>query len=97
MVYVVLAIVGASHFESWLDTLLVLLSYWLAIFSTILLEEHFIFRRGRWDHYNPDDYDKPHHLPLGLAALVAACCGVVGAVLGMATQWYVGVLGKKSK
>ncbi|KLO11603.1 hypothetical protein SCHPADRAFT_830812 [Schizopora paradoxa] len=95
VVYVILSIVGASHFESWLDTLLVLLSYWLAIFSTVLIEEHLIFRRGKWLNYNPDDYDKPEHLPLGLAALAAAACGVLGAVLGMATQWYIGVLGKK--
>lgn len=30
--YIVLAIAGASHFNSWLDTLLVILSYWLCIF-----------------------------------------------------------------
>jgi purine-cytosine permease-like protein len=30
--YIVLAIVGASHFDSWLNTLLVILSYWLSIF-----------------------------------------------------------------
>ncbi|EJC99821.1 uncharacterized protein FOMMEDRAFT_22878 [Fomitiporia mediterranea MF3/22] len=95
VIYVVLAIVGASHFEAWLDTLLVLLSYWLAIFSAILIEEHLIFRKGRWANYNPDDYDKPEHLPLGCAAAFASACGVMGAVLGMATEWYVGVLGRK--
>jgi len=31
-VYILLAIVGANHFDSWLDTLLVILSYWLSIF-----------------------------------------------------------------
>ena len=97
VIYIVLAIVGASHFEAWLDTLLVLLSYWLCIYSTILIEEHFIFRHGKWSNYNPDDYDKPQHLPLGAAAAFAAACGVMGAVLGMATLWYIGVLGKKSK
>jgi purine-cytosine permease-like protein len=30
--YIILAIVGASHFDSWLNTLLVILSYWLSIF-----------------------------------------------------------------
>ncbi|KAH8109158.1 permease for cytosine/purines, uracil, thiamine, allantoin-domain-containing protein [Phellopilus nigrolimitatus] len=95
VVYIVLAIVGATHFEAWLDTLLVLLSYWLAIFSAILVEEHFLFRGGRWENYNPDDYNKPQHLPLGAAAAFATGCGIMGAVLGMATQWYVGVLGAK--
>ena len=74
-----------------------LLSYWLAIFSVVLIEEHLIFRKGNWMWYNPDDYNKPEHLPLGLAALAAAAAGVTGAVLGMATQWYIGVLGKKSE
>lgn len=97
VVYVILSIVGASHFESWLDTLLVLLSYWLCIFSVILLEEHFIFRKGSWLNYNPDDYDKAEHLPLGIAAALAAGCGVMGAVFGMATEWYIGILGRKSE
>ncbi|EJU01230.1 hypothetical protein DACRYDRAFT_22455 [Dacryopinax primogenitus] len=93
-VYIVLAIVGASHFEDWLDTLLVLLSYWLAIYSTILIEEHFIFRGGKWTNYMPNEYNNTRLLPLGLAALFALCCGIAGAVLGMATVWYVGVLGR---
>lgn len=97
VVYIVLSIVGAAHFESWLDTLLVLLSYWLAIFATVLVEEHFLFRGGDWLGYEPEDYNKPEHLPLGFAALFAAGCGVMGAVLGMATEWYVGVLGRKSE
>lgn len=96
-VYIILALVGASHFESWLDTLLVLLSYWLVIFDTVLIEEHLIFRRGLWRNYNPEDYKRPENLPLGFAAALAAGVGVMGAVLGMATQWYVGVLGRKSE
>ncbi|KAF8523798.1 permease for cytosine/purines, uracil, thiamine, allantoin-domain-containing protein [Hysterangium stoloniferum] len=95
IVYVVLAIVGANHFESWLDTLLVILSYWMAIYCTILLEEHFIFRKGRWENYNVADYTNHKHLPLGLAAALTMGIGIMGAVMGMATLWYVGVLGQK--
>ncbi|KAL5513838.1 FCY21 [Sanghuangporus vaninii] len=95
VIYIILAIVGANHFEEWLDTLLVFLSYWLAIYATILIEEHLIFRKGLWANYNPDDYDSPRHLPLGLAAAVAAGFGVMGAVFGMATTWYIGILGRK--
>lgn len=47
--------------------------------------------------YNPDDYNSPANLPLGAAALVSLSVGVAGAVLGMAAQWYVGVLGRKSE
>jgi NCS1 nucleoside transporter family len=93
VVYIVLAIVGASHFEEWLDTLLVILSYWLAIFSTILIEEHLIFRKGKWSNYVPDDFNNWRKLPLGVASFLALGCGVAGAVLGMAQVWYVGVIG----
>lgn len=94
-IYIVLALVGYSHFQSWLDTLLVILSYWLAIYTTILLEEHWIFRKGKWFNYAPQEYNNPRVLPLGLAAFVATGAGIAGAVLGMAQVWYVGVLGKK--
>ncbi|KAJ3811650.1 permease for cytosine/purines, uracil, thiamine, allantoin-domain-containing protein [Lentinula aff. lateritia] len=94
VVYIVLAIVGASHFEEWLDTLLVILSYWLAIFSTILIEEHLIFRKGKWSNYVPDDFNNWKKLPLGVASFLALGCGVAGAVLGMAQVWYVGVIGR---
>ncbi|KAH9951726.1 permease for cytosine/purines, uracil, thiamine, allantoin-domain-containing protein [Amylocystis lapponica] len=95
VVYIVLAIVGASHFEEALDTLLTILSYWLAIFSTILIEEHLIFRKGRWANYEPDDFNNWRKLPLGVASFIALGCGVAGAVLGMAQEWYVGVIARK--
>lgn len=75
IVYVVLAIVGVDHFESWLDTLLVMLSYWLAIYATIVIEEHFIFRRGKWVNYDPDRIADWRSLPVGIAAFVALCAG----------------------
>jgi len=75
IVYVVLSIVGVDHFESWLDTLLVLLSYWLAIYSTIVIEEHLIFRRGKWENYDPDRIADWKSLPVGIAAFIALCAG----------------------
>lgn len=75
IVYVVLGIVGVDHFESWLDTLLVMLSYWLAIYCTILLEEHLIFRRGKWVNYEPDKIANWKSLPVGIAAFVALSAG----------------------
>ena len=93
-----------------------ILQYWLAIYCTILIEEHFIFRKARWSNYNAKDYLNPNRLPLGIAAAVSMGIGVMGAVLGttvktpvyirfsidkystgMATLWYIGILGKKSQ
>ncbi|KAJ3859964.1 permease for cytosine/purines, uracil, thiamine, allantoin-domain-containing protein [Lentinula novae-zelandiae] len=93
VVYIVLAIAGASHFEEWLETMLNILAYWLAIFSTILIEEHLIFRHGKWTNYDPEDFSDWRKLPLGVASFVALACGVAGAVLGMAQTWYIGVIG----
>lgn len=94
VVYIVLALTGYNHFESWFDTLLVLLSYWLAIYSTILIQEHFIFRRGSFKRYNLEGYNTFSNLPLGVAAGLATGCGIAGAVCGMSQQWYVGPIGK---
>ncbi|EPQ51243.1 purine-cytosine permease [Gloeophyllum trabeum ATCC 11539] len=93
-VYIVLSIVGASHFEAWLDTLLVLLSYWQAIFATLVIEEHVIFRRS-WRNYELDSANKRSALPPGIAASVAFGCGVMGAVFGVAQSWYIGILARK--
>ncbi|KZT25948.1 hypothetical protein NEOLEDRAFT_1241485 [Neolentinus lepideus HHB14362 ss-1] len=93
-VYIVLSIVGASHFDSWLDTLLVLLGYWQAIYAVLITEEHFLFRRS-WAGYDFDASSKPSAQPVGIAAGLAFGCGIMGAVLGMAQTWYIGVLGGK--
>ncbi|GAA6006280.1 hypothetical protein JCM11491_002094 [Sporobolomyces phaffii] len=94
VVYIILALTGYNSFESWFDTLLVLLSYWLAIYSTILAQEHFIFRRGDFKRYNLEDYNAISNLPLGIAAGLATGVGIAGAVLGMSQKWYIGVVGR---
>ncbi|POY72303.1 hypothetical protein BMF94_4605 [Rhodotorula taiwanensis] len=89
-IYIALAEAGYNSFESAFDTLLVILSYWLVIYSTILVEEHYIFRRGSFKNYNLERYNDNTNLPAGWAAAFATCCGAAGTVLG-----YTGVLGKK--
>lgn len=59
----------------------------------ILIEEHFIFRGGKWSNYDLDAYNSPDLLPVGYAAGGAIAVGIVGAVLGMAQLWYIGVIG----
>ncbi|GAA5823276.1 hypothetical protein JCM11251_007547 [Rhodosporidiobolus azoricus] len=94
VIYIALAEAGYNSFESAFDTLLVILSYWLAIYSCILLEEHFIFRKGSFANYNLDRYNDYKNLPIGIAAGLACGFGIMGAVLGMAQTWYVGVIGR---
>jgi len=94
-IYVVLAIFGFDHFVNWLDTLLVFLSNWLAIYTTIVIQEHLIFRGGNWENYKPDKALDLKVLPVGIAAFVALGAGVAGFILGMAQPWYIGILARK--
>ena len=93
--YTVAGVAGREHFSVILSNFLAILSYWTAFFIVIVAEEHFIFRRksGILGGYNLNDYDAINKLPIGLAGIFAGCCGVVGAVLGMAEIWYVGPIG----
>jgi NCS1 nucleoside transporter family len=85
-IYIAIAIPGYSHFESVLENFMLVIGYWLAIYEGISLPEHFIFRKGAIG-YAPETYDQPNKLPPGLAAGLAFCFGVCGAVLGMAQVW----------
>src|SRR5947208_14679906 len=63
------------------------IAYWLGPWSIILVLEHFVFRRGR---YNVDDWNTPSRLPIGWAAIVSMVVGLVGVLLGAAQVYYVG-------
>lgn len=75
VVSIVLAIAGVNHFGTWLNVFLDMLGYVLAIYCTILIEEHLIFRRGRWSNYEPDNIMDRKSLPVGIAASVALVAG----------------------
>ncbi|KWU45996.1 hypothetical protein RHOSPDRAFT_32476 [Rhodotorula sp. JG-1b] len=94
IIYIVLAEAGYDSFETAFDTLLVILSYWLAIYSCILLEEHYIFRKASFENYNLERYNKNDNLPVGWAAALATGCGAAGAVTGLSQNWYVGPIGR---
>ncbi|EPS35022.1 hypothetical protein PDE_09987 [Penicillium oxalicum 114-2] len=92
-VYIAIAIPGYSQFESVLENFMHFIGYWLAIYEGVGITEHFLFRKG-FSGYRPEYYDMQEKLPLGIAALLAFCCGVVGMVIGMSQSWYVGPIAK---
>lgn len=72
-----------------------IIGQWLAIFSAVVLEEHFIFRKGSFPSYNAEfTWNDPKAIPVGFGALGAFCAGAVGAWAGMSQVWYIGPLGK---
>lgn len=93
-VYIAIAIPGYDHFESALESFMLVIGYWLAIYEGVSLTEHFVFRRASFDRYHPEHYCEPKRLPPGFAAIAAFCVGVAGAVLGMAQEWFTGPIGK---
>ncbi len=87
-----ISIPGYDHFAAWLENFMLVIGYWLAIYEGISLSEHFVFRRG-FSGYKPEDYTDASKLPPGIAALVAFCFGIMGAILGMAQVWFTGPIG----
>lgn len=53
-----------------------------------------MFRRGQFDNYNVDDWDRAKRLPVGAAALGSCVIGIGIAVLCMDQVWFVGPVAK---
>jgi NCS1 nucleoside transporter family len=79
VVYILIAIPAAAHFNETLTSFLLLIAYWLGPWGIILIIEHFVFRRGK---YNVDDWNTASKLPVGWAAIVSMAIGLVGVYLG---------------
>lgn len=93
VIYFVCAIAGRDHLFLIFQNFLALMGYWLAIFVTIVLEEHTIFRRHvRFDWSAWEDKKR---LPIGIAALIAFVVGWVGPIVGMYQVWWTGPLARK--
>jgi len=87
VVYVAIALIGSSNFSGTLEHFLLLIAYWLGPWAIILVIEHFVFRRGR---YNVDDWNTPSRLPIGWAAIVSMVIGLVGVYLGASQALFTG-------
>jgi NCS1 nucleoside transporter family len=92
VIYVAIAIPGYDHFESVLENFMLIIAYWLAIYEGISLSEHIIYKRG-FSGYRPEHYLDASKLPPGIAAMIAFCFGVMGAILGMSQVWFEGPIG----
>jgi NCS1 nucleoside transporter family len=82
VVYIALAIAlvaSGSNFNQSLNSFMLLVAYWLGPYAIILIIEHFVYRRGR---YNVDDWNTRSRLPMGWAAILSMVCGLIGAWLG---------------
>ncbi|OTB06943.1 hypothetical protein M426DRAFT_54328 [Hypoxylon sp. CI-4A] len=89
---IALGLAGSDRLLVFLQNFLSLLGYYATAVFVCLVTEHYLFRGGSIDNYNLEAWDKPDMLPVGYAGGLALACGIVGAVLGMVTTWYTGVI-----
>ncbi|KAL8940589.1 MAG: hypothetical protein Q9216_002734 [Gyalolechia sp. 2 TL-2023] len=88
IIYLVCSVAGRDHLFLIFQNFLALMGYWLAIFITIVLEEHMIFRRHKGCDWAA--YEDKTKLPVGVAALLSFLIGWVGPILGMYQVWWTG-------
>jgi len=88
VIYFVCAIAGRNHLFVIFQNFLALMGYWLISLTSIVLEEHVLFKKNvgfDWTRWEDQKY-----LPVGIAALVAFLIGWVGAIIGMDQVYFVG-------
>ena len=79
-----------------LTLILDIIGYWSAVFATIILTEHIIFRRNSFSSssYDIAIFDRPELLPPGIAAILAFCCAIGIIVPSMSQVWYTGPIAR---
>ncbi|ODV59183.1 cytosine permease ASCRUDRAFT_9587 [Ascoidea rubescens DSM 1968] len=94
--FVTLAICIPAYyeFEDVMENFMNIIGYYLAIYISMGLSEHFIYRRG-FKGYNADDYLDKEKTPVGIAGAFGFCCGIAGVVLGMNQTWYMGKIAQQ--
>jgi purine-cytosine permease-like protein len=85
---------AAKYFEDTLQTFLSVIGYWTIIHLVVVVEEHIIFRHGRYSLYDWDAWNSPELLPFGWGAIGAFAFGFLGAAMGMKTTWWVAPVAK---
>ncbi|OAQ70292.1 nucleoside transporter [Pochonia chlamydosporia 170] len=89
-----LAVGGREELNTYLQNFLSLLGYWCTSYGIILFEEHYIFRKGKFENYDLEGWNDPARLPLGIGATVAFALGVISWCMGMNQTWFVAPLAR---
>ncbi|KAK8853231.1 hypothetical protein IAR55_003933 [Kwoniella newhampshirensis] len=95
-IYLPIAIVGASKFYVALENFSSVLSYWTALYIPPTLLEPMLFRAPvNRETYPVAIWNRPSKLPIGIAAILAAVCGIPIVTAGMAQTWWTGWIARK--
>ncbi|ORY33085.1 putative cytosine-purine permease [Naematelia encephala] len=95
-IYLPVAIVGSTHFYTALSNFLSVLAYWTAIYIPPVLIEPLVFRRPvSRKTYPLEVWDRPGKLPIGIATVAAAACGIPVVAAGMSQTWWTGWIARR--
>ncbi|KAJ7648851.1 permease for cytosine/purines, uracil, thiamine, allantoin-domain-containing protein [Mycena rosella] len=73
-IYIPIAIAGADSFATSLEDFMNILGYWLSIFVTVVLLEHFVFRGGDFERYEAaKTWNRQDRTPLASRRLLRSC------------------------
>lgn len=77
-----LSIVGKTRFYVNLYSFLGIVGYWTGLFASVVIVEHWLVYRGRWERYDVGAWDRWRSLPTGLSALGASVgsCALIWTV-----------------
>ena len=85
-----------SHkFSSVFNHIMVMVGYYISLLLGLFGCELLVFRRGRSDFFDPNDYQNFDKLPVGYASFFSLLIGVVGIFLGMNQTFWAGYISRK--
>lgn len=87
-----IGIPACYYFETFMQSFMDAIGYYLAIYTSISCSEHFIYRKG-FQGYNIADWNTPSKLPIGYAGTSALIVGAFGVALGMSQTYWTGEIG----
>ncbi|RYP04860.1 hypothetical protein DL764_004183 [Monosporascus ibericus] len=79
-----------------LENFIAMIAYWSAAFVAVVIIEHVVFRRGRYETYDHDAWNSTSRLSLGIAALTSATLSFVLVIPCMNQVWHNGPIAVKT-
>ena len=79
-----------------LENFIAIIAYWSAAMVAVLLAEHLVFRRGRYETYKHDAWNCAARLPPGIAALTSGVLSFGLVIPCMSQTWYVGPIAERT-
>ncbi|KAF0324834.1 purine-cytosine permease fcy22 [Colletotrichum asianum] len=81
---------AATDFFASLENFIALIGYWSAAFLSVVLVEHFWFRKADCERYETEAWDDARKLPVGAAALGSCVLCFALVIPCMAQVWWTG-------